>query len=230
MAYKDKSKRPRKGTGWKTVSEWKTLLIGNKVGRLTVLSNIGLINGTQRWECLCDCGVYVQRRTESFKRMGDQNSCGCLSNPKRVKHCTKHGLHKSAEYTAYNNMKDRCGNPKNKEFHRYGARGITVCQRWLDSFENFLEDVGMRPDKDLSLDRINNDLGYFKDNCRWATRVEQANNFRRNRYFFHDGTKDTMANHCRKTGVKKSAILHRVKSGLSYEDAFLECLRIKEAS
>lgn len=230
MAYKDKTKRPKKGMrpGWHTLSENKALLIGNKFGRLKVVSHIGIDKGVQRWSCLCDCGKIVSRRTESFKKQGDQSSCGCLARLKKIR--LKHGLHKSAEYTAYNNMKDRCSNPKNKEFHRYGARGITVCQRWLDSFEDFIEDVGMRADKDLSLDRINNDLGYFKDNCRWATRIEQANNFRRNRYFFHNGTKDTMANHCRKTGVKKSAILFRVKKGLSYEDAFVECLRIKKAA
>lgn len=233
MAYKDKSMRPRKGTGWRNLAEQKADYLGKRFGRLIIKEHIGLVNHVQRWLCVCDCGKEVSRRSESFKKNGDQSSCGCLGKEKSAKSGIKHGLHKSSEYQTYANMKSRCYNKNAQEFHRYGARGITVCDRWLESFENFIEDMGMKPVKGLSIDRINNDLGYFKENCRWATPREQANNFSRNRHFVHNGIRDTMANHCRRTGITKGAILHRVrKYGVTHEVALQDCLdyRIKEAA
>lgn len=92
----------------------------------------------------------------------------------------KHGQYGSVEYQTWADMKVRCLNPNNKRYADYGGRGITVCKRWL-SFENFLADMGTRPSNQHSLDRIDNDKGYFKENCRWATRQEQNGNRRRRR-------------------------------------------------
>lgn len=220
--------RVNRGSG-KSVEEYKELFIGKKFSRLTVVSYAGKIGKKQWWNCVCDCGKTATRRTESL-RINKDASCGCFRTEKSAKTNSRHGLWKSAEYTAYHAMKGRCYRPTDKEYLRYGARGITVCERWLESFENFIEDMGMRPDKELSLDRINNDLGYSKENCRWATKTEQANNFRRNRHFVFKGVRDTMANHCRGTGVNKNAILHRVRKGMTYEEAFEDCLRVKQAA
>ena len=84
-----------------------------------------------------------------------------------------------SEYNAWQSMKQRCLNPKNNSYQRYGARGIKVCGRWLHSFKNFLEDMGHKPGPEYSLDRKNNDGSYEPKNCRWATRKEQSNNTRR---------------------------------------------------
>jgi len=89
---------------------------------------------------------------------------------------TKHGMTESPEYRIWCGMKDRCGNPQYPKYHRYGGRGIRVCDRWQNSFENFYVDMGQRPSVKFSIDRINNDGNYEPGNCRWATAKEQARN------------------------------------------------------
>ena len=92
-----------------------------------------------------------------------------------------HGMRQSSEYRAWNGMKQRCFNPNHKRYSDYGGRGITVCDRWLNSFENFFADMGTKPSPKHSLDRIDNDGDYSAENCRWATKAEQQNNQRNNK-------------------------------------------------
>jgi hypothetical protein len=99
-------------------------------------------------------------------------------DPSIAERRTKHGRYRTPEYFAWDNMRQRCGNPKHPEYKNYGARGIKVCERWK-LFINFFADMGERPSPELSLDRINNDGNYEPGNCRWATPKEQANNQRR---------------------------------------------------
>ena len=164
-------------------------LKGRKFGWLTVVEwGINPAGRTQRhqWRCVCDCGGEVFSKTSKLQR-GDIMSCGCRKPGVGVKW---HGKSHTPEYKTWADMVYRCTNPKAESYANYGGRGITVCARWLECMENFIEDMGERP-AGLSVDRINNDDGYhcgkceecarngWVANCRWATRKQQANNQRK---------------------------------------------------
>ncbi len=135
----------------------------------------------------------------------------------------RHGYKNTRIYTSWQQMKVRCGNTNSKDYHNYGGRGITVCDRWLTSFKNFLEDMGDRPD-DKTLDRIDNSKGYYKENCRWATIKEQANNNRANRRIELDGEVKTMSEWSDVSGIAAGTIARRLKIGWSAKRAVFEDL------
>lgn len=125
--------------------------------------------------CACECGA--QREIYQYHlRSGQSSSCGCRAAASTARRSTKHGMTGSPEYRVWRAMIDRCCRKRSRRFKDYGGRGIGVCPRWRDSFESFYEDMGPRPSKSHSLDRIDNDAGYSLENCRWATLVEQARN------------------------------------------------------
>lgn len=140
--------------------------------RLTVLSLAKVIKGHSWWKCKCVCGVVVSIRGSRLIA-GTTKSCGCL----RV----IHGDSRSTTHNIWWAMQQRCHNPKNNRWVYYGARGIKVCDRWkgTNGYQNFITDVGLRPDKHYSIDRINNDGNYEPGNVKWSTRVEQAKNQRK---------------------------------------------------
>lgn len=139
-----------------------------------------------------------------------------MATPHRNK---THGKSGTRIYRTYHNMIDRCTNCENKEYHNYGGRGIGVCQRWLERFENFLADVGEPPTQRHSLDRINNDGDYEPDNIRWATPKQQAINSRRSILIEHNGIVDSVAGWCKRIGIDRSSVTSRLERGFSISDA-----------
>jgi hypothetical protein len=146
-------------------------LTGKSFGDWTVLARGVHQYGRTRWLCQCACGS--ERSVAAVHLVnGKSKSCGCRKGE-------DHKMSASPEYRARKKMIDRCHNPSNKDYRHYGGRGIEVCPEWRASFLQFLADMGPRPSPLLSVDRIDNDKGYSKDNCRWATRSQQAFNRRR---------------------------------------------------
>ena len=148
---------------------WQVLKEGEKYkspsGRLYVM-----------WDCVCDCGTKRLIRTSSLtNKKNPSRSCGCLSADLTSIRTKTHGLSNSKTYTSWAAMKKRCSNPSDPAYEKYGGRGIKVCSRWLSSFENFISDMGKRPDN-KTIDRIDNNDNYTPDNCRWATKSQQQMN------------------------------------------------------
>lgn len=189
----------------------KPSLIGQTFFKLKVISDAPRRHRQAFSVCLCECGVQTIVNNSHLK-FG--RTKGCLNcRPK------KHGLSHSGTYTSWAGMKSRTGNPKDLNYKNYGGRGITVCQRWLDSFANFLADMGERPEG-TSLERNDNNKGYYKENCCWATKIEQANNARNNRRATVRGISGTLANLIRHFGVSSDLVRARIKLGWPLEKAF----------
>jgi hypothetical protein len=151
-------------------------LSGRQFGRWTVVAiHPERHRGHVRWFCRCQCDTERVVVGDSLHQ-GISQSCGCLAREKTIKRNTTHGLSKTRAYSVWTGMLQRCLNPRHRAYAFYGGRGITVCERWL-IFENFFADMG-EPPEGRTLDRHNNDLGYRKANCHWATRAEQIANRR----------------------------------------------------
>ena len=152
---------------------------GRKFGRLTAHWPTGRKPSGVAWLCSCDCGTLVVVALPNLKT---GKSCGCYKKDLHFKHggagWRPDGIKGTSEYKRWSQIKQRCLNPKCKGWKDYGGRGIKICDRWKNSFANFLSDVGLRPEPHLTLDRINNDGNYEPGNMRWATRAEQSRNRR----------------------------------------------------
>ncbi len=201
-------------------------LTGQKFGRLIVIQRLeNDINDNLRWLCECDCeeGERIIAQGGDLKR-GHTKSCGCLRKEitKKIgKSNIKHGYYKNNQsdriYIIWNNMIQRCAGLNCKNYRNYSSRRIIVCQRWL-KFKNFLKDIGEAPEG-LQIDRINNNKGYFKDNCRWATREQQQRNTRRNHLITAFDKTQTMIEWSEEMNIGYDVIRFRLKRGWSIEKA-----------
>src|SRR5262245_34706055 len=196
-------------------------LTGKRFGRLTVLS----LAGKRRspcgkselvWHCRCDCGTEKDVRGNTL-RWGSTQSCGCLHRDQM----TRHGRAETSEYFVWGSMLQRCYNPKHRQFRHYGGRGIRVCDRWGESFANFLAEMGKRP-PGLQLDRIDNDRGYEPGNCRWATTTEQSRNRRSCRLLTLGDETMPLSAWAVRTGLPENTIRNRLRRGWSDERTLTE--------
>ncbi len=195
----------------------KRYILQNKYNRLTVLSEYrekviqpknGVIN-VRIIICRCDCGKIVHVRFGNLLR--GTMSCGCLRKEICSRVHKEHGLSHKRIYNVWRGMIQRCYNPNRTYYHNYGGRGISVCERWRTSFKNFFSDMGKMPTQKHSLDRIDNDGNYCKENCRWATYKQQANNKRRigGRYEYKN-IKGTLPYLCKKYKKDLALVRNRI--------------------
>jgi len=191
-------------------------LTGQRFGRLTVLGYCGRNRFENiEWLCRCECGNETVKTTSSLVS-GRTVACGCY-NASRT-----HGKAGTTEYQTWSAMIQRCTTPGHKAYPDYGGRGIKVCARWRRSFQNFLDDMGPRPGKEYSLDRIDNDGDYEPSNCRWTTQLEQMNNRRMNHRLTFNGENLTINQWAAKLGINSTAIHRRIALGWPVERILTE--------
>lgn len=216
--------------------------IGDKFGRWIVVGETIKIQRTDKEgkrsgyrykvcvECSCDKKTKATKDLHSL-RGGGTLSCGCWRSEVCRNKVLTHGKRHTPEYNVWCHIKARCFNPKNRSYHDYGGRGITMCDRWKNDFESFLEDVGVRPEGKESIDRVDNLLGYscgkcdhckkmgWQMNCKWADRIEQNRNKRSNRMLTCDGVTKPLQDWANGLGVNHTTIIGRLKRGWSVKDA-----------
>ena len=185
-------------------------LEGMKFEKLTPIGFAGVKNRKTFWYCKCDCGN-VKIVMSSALKVGSIRSCGCLNKgvARRVIHgyCPKYN--ETKVYRCWSSMLGRCRNQNQKKYPDYGARGITICERWLESFQNFLDDMG-EPPIGLTLDRIDVNGNYCPENCRWATRKEQANNRRSNHSLTYNGKTQNISQWAKEIGIRDATLRARI--------------------
>ena len=197
-------------------------LVGKRFGRLIVVSeSVRHRTGRRRVKCNCDCGS--ERSVDPRLLVnGKTRSCGCLQKDIVSALCiakTTHGMSSSSEYESWAKLKSRCTNPNDPKFPSYGGRGIKADPRWVNSFEAFLLDMGPKPGPGFSIDRIDNDRGYDKSNCRWADAKTQSRNRRKTIRVLLNGLNMPLSEACEISGVNYRSALYRIKQGGSWNAA-----------
>jgi len=211
-------------------------LIGHVYGRLTVIAKAPNQRGVNNsiWLCRCECGnvktfrADVLRRPNPPGRVAGAVSCGCYKREVISKMMTTHGFSNTSEYHIWHTMKKRCECSTHPAYKNHGGRGIIVCDRWRNSFDNFYADMGQRPSKRHTLDRIDNNGPYSPENCRWATPEMQGRNKRTNRMVEIDGVSFCVADWCRLMGISNHTPYDRLywnkRSGIQTIDEALRQL------
>lgn len=184
---------------------------GNPYGKLKVVQFAGIRRKLAHWLCSCECGNTTIVAGDDLRKKSTL-SCGCHRASAR-------GMCKSSEYTSWKEMKRRCYNTRNSEYHNYGGRGITVCQRWLDAFVNFFEDMGPKPFAEATIDRKDGNGNYEKENCRWATKLEQGQNTSKARNLTYNGETYGLREWARRIGITHGTLSARLARGWSLEKA-----------
>lgn len=194
-------------------------LIGERFGRLIVISELEQRGFQRMLECKCDCGTVISVYMSNLvKRNGHTKSCGCLKIEIATNRLTKHGHVSngkwSGEYHSWAHMVSRCTNPNVPAYKDYGGRGIIICDQWMgvNGFTTFLNDMGNKPSKDHSLDRYpDNNGNYEPSNCRWATEPQQQSNKRNNHWEEYNGERKIVNEWAKVLGVKQNIICKRLK-------------------
>lgn len=182
---------------------------GHVFGRWTALSRI---SGQRKWLCKCECGT-VKTVSTSHLRQGKSKSCGCLDRELASARAKTHGMSGTAEHRTWMSMKDRCCRANAAHYECYGGRGITVCDRWLNSFESFYDDMGPKPSVHHSIDRIDVNGNYEPGNCRWATIKQQRRNRRTNIIVSYFGKEVCLAEAAELCGISRYTLSKRIKLG-----------------
>ena len=193
----------RRATETNKLTKTKDDILGHRFGKLIAVEKLTGANGYLVYKCVCDCGGEKLVTESSDLRNGRVKSCGCMT--------VKHGKTDTRLYTILRCIKERCLSDKHEAYSRYGGRGITVCDEWLDkdngfiNFYNWAMENGY--EEGLSIDRIDNNGNYEPSNCRWATPKQQANNTRTNVYFTRNGITCTAKQFSEKFGVPYHKVL-----------------------
>lgn len=204
-------------------------LTGQRYGRLMAVASTDSRQARNFiWRFRCDCGNEVDRPSGEVRR-GGVASCGCLRTEMKAdqmrsssadynKARSTHGMAATPTFVSWDSMKQRCLNGNRKSYADYGGRGIVICPRWLESFDNFVADMGERPSgTTLERDKVNGN--YEPGNCRWATPKEQGNNRRNNRMVTHDGIALTVKQWAERVGICSKALTYRLNNGWSVAEA-----------
>jgi len=204
--------------------------IGKKFQRWTILEE----GSIKKWNyntlyyplCQCECGSKKEVEIYSLIR-GLSKSCGCYNRELASKRKYKHGYsnlpgtdQKNPDYEIWLKIKSRCINPSDKSYSNYGGRGITVSDDWKNSFDQFYKDMGPRPSKLHSIDRIDNNGNYCKENCKWSTYEKQANNRRNSKLIEYNGQSLSFSQWSRVCGIGEATIRGRFNKNLSLEKIF----------
>lgn len=201
-------------------------LINQTFGRLTVIAFDGyhprktIKQNYAYWRCICSCKAQSICVILAYQlKSGKTQSCGCLQRERTSEACKTHGLCSLPEYRVWARMIDRCENRTNKDYPNYGGRGILVCPSWRNNFEIFLADMGHRPTSQHSLERVDNNLGYNKNNVIWATKYEQSRNTRRTVNLTYQGKTLCLADWAKAYRLARRTLQSRIDAGWDIEKA-----------
>ena len=199
-------------------------LIGEKFGMLTVISQSNSNKQKRRmWICRCDCGKLKEKAVTTHDlKSGAVRSCGCLYYKSNKLNSKKHGKTRSRLFVIWSGIKSRCTYEKNIEYKNYGGRGITVCDEWAKDFMTFYNwSMANGYQDNLTIDRIDNDKGYYPDNCRWVTMREQQNNRKNNRKIMYENKEYTVSKLSEKLNIPYATLLWRINNGWKLEELSL---------
>lgn len=201
-------------------------LTGKTLGRWTVISRDCHRLGRQFWNCVCSCGNSRSVYQNSLVR-GDSKSCGCLKIEMTSTRSITHGMSNSKEYSSWLALRQRCTHKSQIGYKDYGGRGIKVCSRWLNSFENFLSDMGPCPSDGHSIDRIKVNGNYEPNNCRWASTYEQSTNTRKTLFLTVSGVTKPLMTWCKEIGISYIAARERFHKPGYTPEMVLSTVRFK---
>lgn len=195
-------------------------LTGKRFSRLLVIKRDKIIKGQKpKWICQCDCGE-IRSVFSNCLVKGTTRSCGCLLREiSRARRQFEKPVNEMTEYRSWQAMKKRVNNPSHPAYQKYGGRGIIIDDKWNESFNDFYNDMGPKPSPEYSIERIDNNGNYCKENCKWGTKEEQSANRSTSLFYVVDGEKITLSKIARKYGINYKRLYWYVKNGLSLEEA-----------